>query len=183
MQRYAYVLLFFGWSVWALPFVLAHLRGGETAKHVDRRARWGMVLQAIAYAALWQGRFWKHPVSSWRLGLAIGFLLLANVLAWSGTRSLGRQWRLDAGLNAEHQLVTAGPYRIIRHPIYASMLCLLLGIGFLITPWALFGIALALFLVGTEIRVRVEDALLASRFGETFREYAGRVSAYIPFVR
>jgi len=61
------VFLFFGWSVWALPFVLAHLRGGETAKHVDRRARWGMVLQAIAYAVLWQGQFWKHPVSPWRI--------------------------------------------------------------------------------------------------------------------
>jgi protein-S-isoprenylcysteine O-methyltransferase Ste14 len=183
MQRYAYVVLFLGWFVWALPFVLAHLRGGETAKHVDRRARWGMVLQAIAYAVLWQGRFWKYPVSPWRLGLAIAFLLLANVLSWSGTRSLGRQWRLDAGLNAEHTLVTAGPYRIIRHPIYASMLCLLLGIGLMITPWPLFGIALALFLVGTEIRVRVEDALLASRFGEAFRDYARRVSAYVPFVR
>jgi protein-S-isoprenylcysteine O-methyltransferase Ste14 len=183
MQRYAYVVLFLGWFVWGLSFVLAHLRGGETAKHVDRRARWGMVLQAVAYAVLWQGRFWKHPVSSWRLGLAIVFLLLANVLAWTATRSLGRHWRMDAGLNAEHELITAGPYRVVRHPIYASMLCLLLGIGFLVTPWRLFGIALALFLLGTEIRVRVEDALLASRFGETFREYARRVSAYVPFLR
>jgi len=183
MQRYAYATLLVSWFVWFLPFILAHFRGGETAKHVDRRARWGVVLQAIAYAILWQGRFWLHPVPSWRFGLGIMFLLLANLLAWSGTRSLGQQWRVDAGLNAEHTLITAGPYRIIRHPIYASMLCLLLGTGFLITPWRLFGIALAIFVVGTEIRVRVEDSLLDSRFGEKFREYQSRVSAYIPFLR
>ena len=82
-----------------------------------------------------------------------------------------------------HELITAGPYRIVRHPIYASMLCLLLGTGFLITPWPLFGVALAMFLVGTEIRVRVEDSLLASRFGETFREYQQQVSAYVPLLR
>jgi len=183
MQRYAYVVLFLGWFVWFLPFVVAKLRGGEAAKHVDRRARWGIVLQAIAYAVLWQGKFWVHPVSVWRFGLAIVFLVIANLLAWSGTRSLGRQWRVDAGLNAEHELITAGPYRIVRHPIYASMLCLLLGTGFLITPWPLFGVALAMFLVGTEIRVRVEDSLLASRFGETFREYQQQVSAYVPLLR
>jgi protein-S-isoprenylcysteine O-methyltransferase Ste14 len=183
MQRYAYVVLLSGWFVWLLAFVVARLRGGEPAKHVDRRARWGIVLQAIAYAVLWQGRFWEHPVPLWRVGLSTVFLLLANVLAWSGTRSLGRQWRVDAGLNTDHELITAGPYRVVRHPIYASMLCLLLGAGFLITPWPLFGIALAIFLVGTEIRVRVEDSLLGSRFGEGFREYQRRVSAYVPFVR
>ena len=183
MQRDAYVVLFLGWVVWFLPFVLAHFRGDQTAKHVDRRARWGIVLQAIAYAVLWQGRFWEHPVSLWRLGLAIAFLLLANVLAWSATLSLGRHWRVDAGLDAEHELITAGPYRLIRHPIYASMFCLLLGTGFLITPWHLFGIALALFLVGTEVRVRVEDSLLASRFGQTFRDYKRQVAAYVPFLR
>jgi len=48
--------------------------------------------------------------------------------------------------------------------------------------WALL-IALIFFLIGLEIRVRIEDALLASRFGETFRDYQRRVPAYLPFVR
>jgi protein-S-isoprenylcysteine O-methyltransferase Ste14 len=41
---------------------------------------------------------------------------------------------------------------------------------------------LALFVVGTEIRVRTEEKLLAMRFGEEFREYKGNVRSYIPFV-
>jgi protein-S-isoprenylcysteine O-methyltransferase Ste14 len=46
-----------------------------------------------------------------------------------------------------------------------------------------FALALALFLAGTEIRVRVEDRLLASRFGEEFAEYRKTTRAYVPGVR
>jgi protein-S-isoprenylcysteine O-methyltransferase Ste14 len=63
------------------------------------------------------------------------------------------------------------------------MFCLLLGTGFMITPPLLFLVAMILFICGTEIRVRIEDALLSSRFGDKFREYQRRVSAYIPLVR
>jgi protein-S-isoprenylcysteine O-methyltransferase Ste14 len=63
------------------------------------------------------------------------------------------------------------------------MLCLLLGTGFLIAPLPLFLAAISIFIVGTEIRVRVEDGLLASRFGDHFRQYQRSVSAYIPLVR
>lgn len=63
------------------------------------------------------------------------------------------------------------------------MFCMLLGTGFMITPLSLFLAAIVIFICGTEIRVRVEDGLLASRFGDKFREYQRSVSAYIPLVR
>jgi protein-S-isoprenylcysteine O-methyltransferase Ste14 len=72
---------------------------------------------------------------------------------------------------------------MVRHPIYTSMLCILLGTGALITPPPLFLAALVIFLVGTEIRVKAEDGLLASRFGDEFFRYRQSVSAYVPFVR
>jgi protein-S-isoprenylcysteine O-methyltransferase Ste14 len=62
------------------------------------------------------------------------------------------------------------------------MLLVMCAIAVVVTPWKLFLIALALFVVGTEIRVRTEEKLLAMRFGEEFREYKGNVRSYIPFV-
>jgi protein-S-isoprenylcysteine O-methyltransferase Ste14 len=53
----------------------------------------------------------------------------------AGARSLGRQWRIDAGLNQDHELVTSGPYRVVRHSIYTSMLCVLIGTGCLISDF------------------------------------------------
>jgi protein-S-isoprenylcysteine O-methyltransferase Ste14 len=63
------------------------------------------------------------------------------------------------------------------------MLCLLFGTGFMVTPLWLLLLAVTAFVVGTEIRVRIEDQLLSSRFGERFREYESSVPAYIPFLR
>ncbi len=159
MPTYAYVILVLGWLIWLTPFLRAK-QSEKPAKQVDRRARWGILLVAVAYTLLWQGRFWERSPRP---------------------RALGRQWRIDAGLSADHELITSGPYRFVRHPIYTSLLCVLLGTGVLITPWWLLLPSLLLFIIGTEIRVRIEDHLLASQFGERFAEYQKRVPAYIPF--
>jgi protein-S-isoprenylcysteine O-methyltransferase Ste14 len=181
MPAYAYAIVAIGTLAWLAPFGLARRRS-EPAKQVDRRARWGILVVAIGYSLLWQNRYWERPLPGWRVGLSVFFLALASLLSWTSTRALGRQWRLDAGLNADHQLVTWGPYRLVRHPIYTSMLCDVLGTGLMVTPLVVLLAAVVVYLAGTEIRVRSEDRLLASRFGEQFREYQRRVPAYIPFL-
>ena len=149
----------------------------------DNRARWGLALQVVAYSLLWQGHFWERSPGHWRTTLAALFLILAAVWSWSAVRALGGHLRFDAALSPDHQLVRSGAYRWLRHPIYTSMLCILLGTGVLLTSLPLFLTSIVLFTVGTEIRVRVEDALLASRFGDQFRDYRRSVAAYIPFIR
>jgi len=111
------------------------------------------------------------------------FLALASVLSWTATRALGRYLRFEAAVDADHQLVRTGPYRVVRHPIYASMLCLILGFGIMVARPVVFLVAMILFIAGTEIRVRVEDRLLAESFGEEFREYRRSTAAYIPLLR
>lgn len=179
---YGYLALAVGWIVWVTPFVLAK-RSGEPPKVIDRRARWGLVLECIAYAVLWQGRFWEKELTAWQLGLAIVFFALAALFSWTATRALGRQLRFDAGLSADHRLVTEGPYRVVRHPIYASMLSLLWGTGIVISSPLLFAIATICFVAGTEIRIHVEEQLLAAHFGAQYEEYRRRVAAYIPWVK
>lgn len=182
MPAYAYAMLAAEWLIWLMPFLLAK-RNTTQAKAVDRRARWGILLVAIAYSILWQGKFWQRSPQAWRITLSILFFLLAGLLSWTAARSLGRQWRIDAGLNLEHELVTSGPYRVVRHPIYTSMLCMLFSTGFMITPLPLLLLATLVFMIGTEIRVRIEERLLASRFGDRFGDYQRRVPAYIPFLK
>jgi protein-S-isoprenylcysteine O-methyltransferase Ste14 len=188
MTTLARAVLGIGWLVWAVPFILIRLkRNKSTPQQIDRRARWGIVFQGVAFFLVWYGRFGTHtsagPGGVWRIPFAIVFFSLADLLSWTSFRALGRQWRFDAGLNADHELVQSGMYRIVRHPIYLSMIALMLGTGFLRAPLPVLAIALVLSLIGTEIRVRIEDGLLASRFGEQFTTYQKRVPAYVPFVR
>jgi len=109
--------------------------------------------------------------------------MAALALIWTAIPALGKQWRLEAGVNVDHELIHTGPYRYLRHPIYASMLALLLATSTLIATPRPFLLAIALFVTGTEIRVRAEDRLLAGRFGEQFTGYRRSVRAYLPWVR
>jgi protein-S-isoprenylcysteine O-methyltransferase Ste14 len=107
-----------------------------------------------------------------------------SAMAWTAVRHLGRQFRVHAGLYHDHELVRTGPYRIVRHPIYTSLLGMLIATMLLLrTDLTWVVISLALFIAGTEIRVRSEEALLASRFEDSFPAYRKTVSAYIPFIR
>jgi len=178
----AIVILISGFVAWFLPFPM---RGwSRTApQRRDPKWLWGLLLEVLGYAVAGAGGLRGATLPAWRLALAAIFLALAAVLSWTGTRSLGRFLRFAAALDADHQLVRSGPYRFVRHPIYASMLCLLLGTASIAAPPLLFAIALGLFVAGTEIRVHVEDRLLADRFGEEFRAYRRSTAAYIPLLR
>jgi protein-S-isoprenylcysteine O-methyltransferase Ste14 len=182
MLAYAYVIIAAGWLIWLAPFFLIQ-RKAETPEKLDRRARWGLVFQGLAYSLLWQNKFWASSPEDWRTVFSASFFILAGLFSWTGTRALGRQWRIDAGLNPDHELVRSGVYRVVRHPIYTSMLCMLFGTGFMITPLPILLLSMLLFIIGTEIRVRIEEKLLASRFGDEFRDYQRTVSPYIPFLK
>lgn len=152
MPWYAYVLILSGVVVWFYPFVSAHKRTSP-AKTVDRRSRWGVLLQFAAFGLLWQGHFWERSLLSWRLVLSVILFVLAASLSWSSSRALAGQLRIDAALGAEHKLVRSGPYALVRNPIYTSMLLVLCAMAVIVAGWQLFVGALILFIVGTEIRV------------------------------
>lgn len=181
MPTYAYLLIAIGVIVWFYPFVPAH-RGTTAASVVNSRSRWGLLLQFLAYALLWQGHFWTRSLPWWRAVVSVFLFALAAVLSWTSSRALAGQLRIDAALGADHRLVRSGPYAVVRNPIYTSMLLVLCAIAVIITGWKLFVVALLLFVIGTEIRVRIEERLLASHFGEEFQAYKRSIPAYLPFV-
>ena len=181
MPAYAYFILVAGIAVWFYPFVPAHRKTGP-AQVVDRRSRWGMLLQFVAFTLLWQARFWERSLPLWRTLLSIALFAVAAALSWTSSHALRGQLRIVAGLGADHKLVRSGPYNLVRHPIYTSMIAMLCATAVIITPWPLFLGSLILFVAGTEIRVRTEEKLLASQFGEEFQDYKRTVPAYIPFL-
>ncbi len=176
------IWLFASWLVWGFPFVfLAPHRQKRPSITVAPPTRVGLLLEC---AAIFTGFVFRTDHAG-IVRTAASMILgpVAIVLGWTAVRHLGRQFRIQAGLYHDHELVRTGPYAVVRHPIYASLLALLLATLLLWTPWPWAALSLALFVAGTEIRVRTEDALLLSRFGPGFTAYRDQVPAYIPFVR
>lgn len=173
------------WIVWILGFLKPRQQAAGQKKVVEVSAsKWGIVLQTIGFALTWM---YVRPVGfeKSRASLIVSMILapLATAVGWSAARHLGRHWRFEAALSEDHELVQTGPYRWVRHPIYASMLGMVLATGFAWTWWPMQIAGLAFCLIGTEIRVRSEDRLLSGRFPESFAAYRSRVPAYIPFIR
>lgn len=171
-------------GLWLTPLLRMRSQNrSKTVQTIDRRARWGVLLEAAGYSLMWVSGMWNRSLAVWQLMLAIVLLVLAVTISFEAAAALGSQLRIDASLSTNHELIRSGPYRWVRHPVYSSFLCLLLGTGLLLAPLWSMALGVAVFLCGTEIRVRVEDALLAARFGKEFDQYRSAVSAYLPGVR
>ena len=173
------------WVLWVMQFPLrgARRRGERRAKTAPA-ALLGVIVQSAAYAIVWASSYFRmHTPEWWRAALSLAFGTIALLLLWSALPALGKQWRVQAGVYEDHVLVQTGAYRIVRHPIYASMVALLLATGFARASLTACAVASAVMIIGTEIRVRAEERLLAGHFGRQFAEYRARVPAYLPFLR
>lgn len=185
MQILGWMGVVVSWFAWAYPFIF---RAPHNQKRPSITAigptRVGLLFECTA---IFMAFAFRLPADS-PPGLArvLPSLILgpvAAVLSWKSVTHLGKQFRVHAGLYVDHELVRTGPYAIVRHPIYTSLLAMLLCSLLVLTPWRWAALALVLFLLGTEIRVHTEDKLLESRFGEEFQKYRNGVRAYVPFVR
>jgi protein-S-isoprenylcysteine O-methyltransferase Ste14 len=114
--------------------------------------------------------------SVFTIGIAAG----SGWLIEAAVRTLGKQWALPARLVEGHKLITVGPYAYVRNPIYTGMLGMLIATGLAMEHWVALIVALVIFVVGMVIRVRSEEKLLRTAFGEEFEEYAKRVPAVLP---
>jgi len=124
------------------------------------------------------------PLDSIAQGLGIVVWLAGGGLAILAQRRLGRFTRPEIEVVADHQLITSGPYRWIRHPLYTALLMMSVGVALFL----LNGLLGVLFLVACGVawrRAVAEEDLLASEggFGATYRTYMERTGRFLPRLR
>jgi protein-S-isoprenylcysteine O-methyltransferase Ste14 len=113
----------------------------------------------------------------WPIGLALQTASAAFGI-WA-RRHLGRNWSADVRIAVGHELVRTGPYRVVRHPIYAAMLGMFLGTA--ISSGQLHGlVGLALLLFAYARKTRLEEAILQQHFGAQWDEYRRSTWALLP---
>jgi protein-S-isoprenylcysteine O-methyltransferase Ste14 len=113
---------------------------------------------------------------------AIGAVLFGCGIAlavWARLH-LGRNWGMPMSQRAEPELVTSGPYRFVRHPIYSGLLTAMLGTALVNNLLGLIVVAVLVayfYYCGT-----VEERNLAATFPKAYPEYASRTKMLIPFL-
>jgi protein-S-isoprenylcysteine O-methyltransferase Ste14 len=112
------------------------------------------------------------------LGVALYAAGIALTLA--SQAAMGDAWRGDVDPDATGELVTGGPFRLVRNPIFTGSAITQVGLV-LVMPNVLAIAALACFALSTQIQVRlVEEPYLLRVHGEDYRRYAARTGRFIP---
>ncbi len=135
-------------------------------------------------ALLWQ----PLPVSlapPWRMVLVAGgeIILIGGLCLYTwGMISLGNMYAgstsLGAQLFAGHRLVTSGPFRYVRHPMYLGIMIAPFGGLLLFHNWTMLLVSLGFLFLPR--RARREEQALAAEFGEEWQAYASQVPAFLP---
>jgi len=113
------------------------------------------------------------------LGAALGLAGVAGTLA--AQSSMGASWRVGVDARERTDLVTAGPFRFVRNPIFSFVLLTALGLALLVPNVVALAGLFALW-VAVELQVRlVEEPYLVHTHGDRYLAYARRVGRFFPF--
>jgi protein-S-isoprenylcysteine O-methyltransferase Ste14 len=116
---------------------------------------------------------------SWLHGIGAILLLASTLFTLWARWVLGKMWASIAAVKKDHQLVTNGPYRITRHPIYTGILGMILGSALSTGEGSIFLGFLAALLVFLN-RIRIEEQLMTKTFGDEYLQYKKRVPRLMP---
>jgi protein-S-isoprenylcysteine O-methyltransferase Ste14 len=152
--------LWFGWFMVILVWILQPLLVGATA-----------ITPALA---LWP--WLLHPA-----GLAVGLALV--VLGYAGTlwtyAAMGNTWRIGIDANEKTALVSSGPFRWVRHPIYLLQIVMLAGAALLL-PTPVSFVALATHYLCVGLKAGDEEKYLTRTHGAGYRDYTSRTGRLFP---
>jgi protein-S-isoprenylcysteine O-methyltransferase Ste14 len=126
------------------------------------------------YRQLWPSGIWPFWIGA---AVTVAGLLFA---VWA-RQHLGTNWSRSVTIKQDHELITSGPYAVVRHPIYTGILA-----GFLGTAIALSQvrgiIVFVLVFVVFWAKLHREEEWMRSQFGETYATYAHQTAALVPYI-
>jgi protein-S-isoprenylcysteine O-methyltransferase Ste14 len=185
---------------WLLLFVVVAFFGMEVIQFFRQR-NWRRDATRIATPAFWVGVLvWTvlatvmlHRGSDIAPGATIGdgadvfvvgMVLIAAgaVLRWASFWALGQYFTFTVDVSSDQQVVTAGPYRLLRHPGYAGGLLVMIGMGVVYANWiGLAGFALPCLII-IVWRIHIEKRALLRTAGDPYRAYATHHQRLLPLI-
>jgi protein-S-isoprenylcysteine O-methyltransferase Ste14 len=168
------------WVVFWIGWFAAAVTAKETASRGSGwRARIGIwVVLVVCFRLLHPKGLEVHSVGLAVVGLVVQLLGLA-LAVWARVY-LGRNWGMPTTMRAEPELVTAGPYRYVRHPIYTGIILAVAAASLIFNVIALVVAFCVLVLFYNS--ARVEERNMTDVFPSQYPEYKARTKMLIPFL-
>jgi protein-S-isoprenylcysteine O-methyltransferase Ste14 len=170
------------WAAFWLYWLAASVGVKAGQKRWTRFAGARLVVLVIAVLVLRLGGFKGHAVthSPWLAGVGLAVFLLGLALAVWARLYLGRNWGMPMTRKDDPELVTTGPYRWIRNPIYTGIIVAMIGTTIAVSLYWLAAVAvLGGYFIYSAIH---EGRYLAERFPDTYPAYQRSTKMLIPFI-
>jgi protein-S-isoprenylcysteine O-methyltransferase Ste14 len=177
------------WIIFILDWSISSL---FVKKSLTKRGPWWIIWRAIAalFVILFVHYNKSGALSFFRFSFQsfFSFVIPGSILAALGLFgavwariNLGRNWSGYVTYKEGQTLVTTGPYKYIRHPIYTSMI--LMFIGTILYYGSLF-VSIFLIILGITfiLRTRKEEEIMIRLFGEKYTDYMKRTKRLIPLI-
>lgn len=145
-------------------------------------AGFGVVGLAVDVAEIGTPHALAEPLGATVRAAGILVLCAAGLLAASGFRAMGRHLVAPAEVRPDTRLITSGPFGLVRHPMYLSIILLWAGATLALLSW-LMAVGTAVLIPAFHLRARAEEALLTRHFGDAYTSYAARVPMLWPRLR
>ena len=165
-------------------FLLARKSGEVTAESHSVVATGSMLGFFAGYYCLIRFQIGVIPLPVTFVALPLACVGLALVVIGTGVNILGRfalggNWGDQIRIYRDHQLVTGGVYRYVRHPLYASLIWMFFGAALFFQNWLALAADLGIFLPAMYYRGRQEEVALRSLF-PPYAEYARKTGMFFP---
>jgi protein-S-isoprenylcysteine O-methyltransferase Ste14 len=124
----------------------------------------------------------KAGLPVWGRWLGVGVGLICTGLIYWLFKSIGRGITPTSATRDDHTLVTTGPYRWVRHPLYTVGSSFFVSLGAMADNWFIASLGLLAFVLMASRTAR-EEANLIEKFGDEYRAYMRRTGRYLPRLR
>jgi protein-S-isoprenylcysteine O-methyltransferase Ste14 len=124
--------------------------------------------------------FADYHVASYIRWSGAAVMVASLWLFWRSHVDLGQNWSVSLELRENHELVSHGVYRWIRHPMYASIWLWGLAQGMVLANWFAGWSVIPVFAAMYFIRMPREERLMSEKFGDAYRDYARRTGRIFP---
>lgn len=137
--------------------------------------------ESIVVLVLLNWRVWFFDPFSWNQTISWILLVGSVPLAFEGFRLLSRVGKPEGQFENTTKLVTVGVYRFIRHPLYASLI--LVGLGVFFKQISLIGAVLAIANIAAMIATaKTEENEMIQAFGSEYEMYMRQTKMFVPFI-
>jgi protein-S-isoprenylcysteine O-methyltransferase Ste14 len=171
-----------GWTAFWLYWILAafSMKRGRVPWSRELRIRAAILVLVILLVRL--GVFRGHGIATdpWRAALGLVLFALGLSFAVWARVHIGRNWGTPMTQKQDPELVTSGPYHLVRHPIYSGIL--VAGLGTAVALSLVWLVAVALAAVYCVYSATVEERYLTEQLPDTYPAYRRSTKMLVPFV-